>query len=291
MGGGRGNPHAKNALFLGLRCWLSGVRCRRSVRVFTMRKAGHRNSLAGEVNRLEKAEKRSAKQYRNRKQSGTVVPQSEPLSTKKRDRERSEKLQQVVQGSSDWRVGAELLAQADQHKGGQQAVNRASHVALSGQRIRCAIATRFAAVGRPGGPTFVLSGRHNDRGNQPAVETNLALAVNPLADIGGPVATRAALNLTARLNEVDPVLAGSVGVVDEVHLVVSRFASASLTGSHAPMIPISEPLARGHEKILRSCGFPVRKRGQPARKPSDRFRSRPVAFRPDSFRTSSAATM
>jgi len=64
------------------------------------------------------------------------------------------KLKKIVDCSSSGRVSAELLAQSDEDERLQGGVPAALHfVALLGQRILCAIATRFAACGRPGGPT------------------------------------------------------------------------------------------------------------------------------------------
>ena len=70
--------------------------------------------------------------------------------------QRRKEFQQIVHSSSSRRIGAEFLADADQYERLHGGVPLAFHsAALPGRVILCAIATRFAAVGRPGGPTLV----------------------------------------------------------------------------------------------------------------------------------------
>jgi len=60
------------------------------------------------------------------------------LFLKNLERKGCNQFKQVVQGPCGWRISAKFLANADQHQAWQQVVDRASHVALLGPRIRCA---------------------------------------------------------------------------------------------------------------------------------------------------------
>jgi hypothetical protein len=63
-----------------------------------------------------------------------VLRNRNQLSTGKNTGHAGEQFKQVVHGSSSGRVGAELLANANQHQGWEQVVDVAFHVVTSGGR-------------------------------------------------------------------------------------------------------------------------------------------------------------